>query len=71
MGLTQSSGKFNINTKKGMSAEVRQLDQNTYLFPDFSTGSVDGYYYSYMGSDQKIEFNKYSDLISKLSQVDF
>lgn len=71
MGLTQSLGKFNINTKKGMSVEVNQLEQNTYLFPDVSTGMADKYHYSYMGSNQKIEFNKYSDIISKLSQVEF
>lgn len=71
MGMTQSLGKFNINTKKGMSVEVNQLDQNTYIFPDFSTGRADEYHYSYMGSNQKIEFNKYSELVSELSQIEF
>lgn len=71
MGLTQSLGKVNINTKKGMSVEVNQLEQNTYLFPDVSAGKADEYHYSYMGSNQKIEFNKYSDIISRLSQVEF
>lgn len=71
MGLTQSLGKININTKKGMSVEVRQQDQNTYLFPDICTDRVDRYHYSYMGSDQKMEFNKYSELISELPQIEF
>ncbi|MCM1103239.1 MAG: hypothetical protein NC409_03950 [Clostridium sp.] len=71
MGLTQSFGKININTKKGMSVEVNQLEQNTYLFPDADACRADEYRYSYVGSNQKIEVNKYSDIISGLSQVEF
>lgn len=71
MGLTQPFGKININTKKGMSVEVNQLEQDTYLFSDADAGWADEYHYSYMGSNQKIEFNKYRDIISDLSQIEF
>lgn len=67
MGLRQELGRIETNTPKGLQEEVNQLDQNSYIFPP----RADEYHYSYMGSAQKIEFNKYASLLKDLEQIQF